>query len=145
MKTYNLLVEELQDNSLQNLLKRVFEMYVTIQHYHWNVEGENFGEYHAFFGDLYEFAYNNVDRIAEQIRVNKEKVKLDETRVMVNESMTAKEMMYSSVELMNSVKTLASVANESAKKTNNVGLSSYLEDFIDRISKNIWMAESYTK
>ena len=50
------------------VMANTFVMYFKAQSYHWNVEGKNFGEYHGFFGDLYEELHGVIDIVAEEIR-----------------------------------------------------------------------------
>lgn len=45
-----------------------FFMYHKAHSYHWNVEGINFPQLHAFFGDLYTELFGAIDTFAEQIR-----------------------------------------------------------------------------
>jgi DNA-binding ferritin-like protein len=133
------LTEETNYVSLEPVLSDTFNLYISTQHYHWNVEGENFGEYHNFFGDIYEFAYGNLDKVAEQIRVQGKKVKLSQTEI--TDASNSKEMMYNTIELLNRVTLSAETASMSA----DTGLRNYLEDYVDQLSKLRWMAESYTK
>lgn len=39
------------------------------QGYHWNVEGEDFQQYHEFFGDIYEDFEGSTDTYAEWLRM----------------------------------------------------------------------------
>jgi starvation-inducible DNA-binding protein len=57
----------LSDN-LKVLLASVNSLSIKVQYFHWNVEGDNFPQYHDFFGNLYEEVYSSVDKIAEYIR-----------------------------------------------------------------------------
>lgn len=54
--------------SLNVLLANVFVMYFKAHSFHWNVEGEDFTQYHQFFGEIYDDVYDSVDPIAENIR-----------------------------------------------------------------------------
>ena len=44
------------------VLANTFCMYLLAQKYHWNVEGPNFSQYHALFGDLYEQLFEEIDK-----------------------------------------------------------------------------------
>lgn len=59
-------------NSLKTLLADVVTMSFAAQGYHWNVEGQDFSQYHSLFGTIYEDVYGSIDPIAENLR------KLDE-------------------------------------------------------------------
>jgi len=45
-----------------------FSFYLKAQYFHWNVEGENFQQYHELFGKIYEEVYGSIDDFAENIR-----------------------------------------------------------------------------
>jgi len=49
-------------------LASCFSVYLKAHNFHWNVEGINFNEMHAFLSDIYTDYYEAVDDIAEQIR-----------------------------------------------------------------------------
>ena len=45
-----------------------FAFYLKAHYFHWNVEGENFQQYHELFGTIYEEVYGSIDDFAENIR-----------------------------------------------------------------------------
>lgn len=53
---------------MKRLLASSFSLYLKAHNYHWNVTGPNFGQYHDFFGDLYEEIHGSIDQTAEEIR-----------------------------------------------------------------------------
>ena len=53
---------------MKKLLATSFSFYLKAHNYHWNVTGPNFGQYHDFFGDLYEEVHASLDLTAEEIR-----------------------------------------------------------------------------
>lgn len=59
-------------NKLQESLKIAFasefSFYLKAHYFHWNVEGENFQQYHKLFGKIYEEVYGSIDDFAENIR-----------------------------------------------------------------------------
>ena len=55
-------------NELQSLLSDVVTFYLKTHGCHWNVEGADFSEYHAFFAEIYEDTYSSIDPIAENLR-----------------------------------------------------------------------------
>lgn len=57
---------------LKTYLASTFAYYLKAHMFHWNVEGPDFGELHAFFSDIYEDAFGAVDPIAEYIRTTEE-------------------------------------------------------------------------
>lgn len=52
---------------LAGVLSDVVTAKYILQGYHWNVLGPNFGEFHEFFGTLYEDVGSSVDPLAEEI------------------------------------------------------------------------------
>jgi starvation-inducible DNA-binding protein len=68
-------MEEETEYTLEQLVQQMkaylassFTTYLKAHSYHWNVEGINFHEMHAFFGEVYEQYFDSLDDIAEQIR-----------------------------------------------------------------------------
>jgi starvation-inducible DNA-binding protein len=59
---------------LYEVLVNSYALYLKLQNYHWNVEGENFGVLHEMFGNQYEELSEAIDEIAERIRALGEKV-----------------------------------------------------------------------
>lgn len=59
-------------NELHKLAKIAFcsefNFYLKSHAFHWNVEGEDFVQYHDLFGKIYEEVYNSIDDFAEKIR-----------------------------------------------------------------------------
>lgn len=56
-------------DTLKTLLATAYVFSIKTQNFHWNVEGPDFPQYHAFLGDLYSEVYDNtIDKLAEIIR-----------------------------------------------------------------------------
>lgn len=58
----------LADN-LKVLLASTQAFAIKSQNFHWNVEGSDFPQYHAFFDTLYGDVSGTIDQIAEYIRI----------------------------------------------------------------------------
>jgi starvation-inducible DNA-binding protein len=56
------------NNELKELLADVVAFSFKAQGYHWNVEGDDFPQFHSFFGAIYEDVEDSIDPIAENIR-----------------------------------------------------------------------------
>lgn len=54
--------------TMEKVLANTFVMYVHAHIAHWNVEGPDFHDKHAFLGSLYDELWSAVDGIAEHIR-----------------------------------------------------------------------------
>ena len=55
-------------NQLKTILGTNFALYLKAHGYHWNVEGPNFPQYHAFLDTFYNAVFVQLDPIAEHIR-----------------------------------------------------------------------------
>jgi starvation-inducible DNA-binding protein len=54
--------------ALRKTLATNFALYLKTHMFHWNVEGPNFPEYHAFWSGVYEDLYDQTDTLAEYLR-----------------------------------------------------------------------------
>jgi len=54
--------------SIAECLGNTVVMYFKAHGHHWNVEGQDFREFHDFFADIYEDVYGSIDDMAEEIR-----------------------------------------------------------------------------
>ena len=55
-------------NQLKTILGTNFALYLKAHGYHWNVEGSNFPQYHAFLDTFYNALFVQLDPIAEHLR-----------------------------------------------------------------------------
>lgn len=138
--------------SLKTLMADVVTFYFMAHGYHWNVEGQDFSQYHSLFGDIYEDVYTSVDAIAENIR------KLDDyapfslqkyidlrTIEFKDVDPTPKAMATS---LMKANKTLLDRLNESFKSATDAdqqGIADFLAGRIDMHMKWDWQLKASTK
>ena len=133
--------------SLRVALANTFLMYFKVHQFHWNVEGVEFPQYHAFFGEMYDDVYGAVDPLAENIR------KLDAYAPRTLEEMwnhktvtEASEDMVELKDVLTDIKktnqeVIASLtkAFSLAQKNNKQGLCNFLADRIDTHEKHDWM------
>jgi starvation-inducible DNA-binding protein len=138
--------------SLKTLMSDVVTFYFMAQGYHWNVEGQDFSQYHSLFGDIYEDVYPSIDGIAENIR------KLDDyapfslqkyldlrTIEFKDVDPTPKAMSNS---LMKANKVLLERLNEcfkEADKADQQGIADFISGRIDMHMKWEWQLRSSTK
>ena len=54
--------------AVQSVLNEMIVLGFAAQRAHWNVTGEDFEQYHALFGAIYEDIFDSVDAVAEEIR-----------------------------------------------------------------------------
>lgn len=131
---------------LNNLLATTFAFYLKAHFFHWNVKGQDFFQYHDFFGELYEDAFGAVDKTAEEIRAldgiaygslsqyQSLSTITDQTTVPALQEMVS--ILYRDNEAV-----LASLmdAHRTAEANNQRGLVNFLEDRIDHHKKHGWM------
>lgn len=138
--------------SLKTLMSDVVTFYFMAHGYHWNVEGQDFSQYHSLFGDIYEDVYTSIDAIAENIR------KLDDyapfslqkyldlrTIEFKDVSPTPKAMANS---LMKENAVLLERLNESFKEATDAdqqGIADFLAGRIDMHMKWEWQLRASTK
>lgn len=134
------------------VLASTFAMYLKAHNFHWNVEGPNFSEYHALFGNIYEDVHGSVDEVAERIRtldqyapgsmsrfaqlsVVDDQINIPSARGMVQEL------------LSDNVKVIAELtkAFNLATKAGKEGLADYFAGRIDVHEKHGWMLRATLK
>ena len=145
-------MEQLQ-LSLNQVLANTFLMYFKAHSYHWNIEGRNFAQDHAFFGDLYGTLHSNVDTIAEQIRAigiyapkslmelyNSKTIMEDDTKPVSFEAMIMN-LLSANSQVISSLNTLFT----DATAANNQGLADFAAGLLDSHAKHGWMLKSFLK
>jgi starvation-inducible DNA-binding protein len=141
----------LSDN-LKVLLASVNSLSIKAQNFHWNVEGDNFPQYHEFFGNFYEEVYSSVDRIAEYIRtldsyapgslsryaeltIIEDQTKIPRPHLMFAELLSDNEKM---IDLLNA-------CFSSAEEENKQGIANFIAERLDAQAKHGWMLRSILK
>lgn len=139
--------------TLRIALGNTFTMYFKSHSYHWNVEGMLFGEFHDFFGDIYEDVYGAVDSLAEEIR------KLDQYAPIslmemynyktfsedVSKPDSAHEMLFNLLQANGETLNSLSKLFDEATKQKQQGLANFAADRMDRHKKFEWQIKSYLK
>ena len=141
----------LSDN-LKVLLASTNSLSIKAQNFHWNVEGDNFPQYHEFFGNFYEEVYSSVDRIAEYIRtldsyapgslsryaeltIIEDQVKIPRPNLMFAELLSDNGKM---IDLLNG-------CFVSAEEENKQGIANFIAERLDAHEKHSWMLRSILK
>ena len=141
----------LADN-LKVLLASVNSLSIKVQYFHWNVEGDNFPQYHDFFGNLYQEVYTSVDKIAEYIRtldtftpgslsryaeltIIEDQLKVPRPNLMFAELLSDNGKM---IDLLN-------VCFRSAEEENKQGIANFIAERLDAHEKHSWMLRSILK
>jgi starvation-inducible DNA-binding protein len=141
--------------AMQQVLADMFAMYFKAHAFHWNVEGQNFDQYHKFLGELYEEIWEALDEAAEQIRT------LDHYPISDLGEMAAQSQirphstelnpfpaqamfMQLAVDNQRVIDSLT-VAAEQAEAINNRGLTNFVDDRIQVHQKHGWMLRAIAK
>ena len=141
----------LSDN-LKVLLASTQSFAIKSQNFHWNVEGSNFPQYHAFFDTLYNDVSETIDPIAEYIRILghytpgsltryaqlsiiQDQTKIPRAELMFVESLQDCEKMLQLVTAM-----FDEAANE-----NQHGIENYMAELQDLYAKKAWFIRSILK
>lgn len=136
-------------DKLNSLLSNHFILFMKIWNFHWNLVSKRFGPLHKFFNDLYDKFFNDIDGIAERIRMiggkpigslrgYLEKTKLEEFEGEETPKDTKMiEMILSDYE------TIIKEIREILQGDVDNGTSKYLEDLIEAHEKDAWMLRSY--
>jgi starvation-inducible DNA-binding protein len=135
---------------LQILLADVSVFYHTVHEFHWNVEGEDFYEFHKLFNKIVDDTYESIDPIAENIRKlgSKTKYKMSELLTITNikepkdisntTKALTKELFALNSSVIETLKKTFTVAN----KENEQGVANFIAERIDMHQKWSWFLKS---
>ncbi len=144
-------MDDLVDN-LKIVLSDTFAFYLKAHNFHWNIEGKDFYQYHAFLDGLYNELWSATDAIAEHIRALDAYApgsftRFKELSTIEDELNIPPAMTMISKLTSDNNKVIASLtkAYEYADKSNKLGVSNFLQDRIDIHEKHGWQLRSFTK
>jgi len=142
--------------TLQEIMKKVladtFALYLKAHNYHWNVEGQNFPQYHKFFGNLYEELHGAVDPIAEEIRAldayapgsftrYMELTEIEDDTTVPTDIEMARRLMVDNERVIATL----NVAFKLADAMDKQGLADFIAGRLDVHNKHAWMLRSIIK
>ena len=143
----NKLVEQ-----LRKVLTSNFALYLKTHMFHWNVEGPNFNDYHAFFATVYEDLFDQSDVLAEFIRQLGEKapgslsVYAQQSLIKDEEGFpSATEMFEKLLADTQTMLTLYQQLYDAAEEVNEHQISNYAADRLAAHKKTAWMVRSILK
>ena len=137
---------------LKVILGTNFALYLKSHNFHWNIEGPNFNDYHAFLAALYTSVWGNTDLIAEKIRMLGSYAPGSMERFLelsdIEEATTVPDAM-------TMLRTLSSDNDRfifhvragiaAADQANEPAISNFLQEILDQHQKHAWMLKSLTK
>ena len=141
----------LSDN-LKVLLASTQSFAIKSQNFHWNIEGSNFPQYHAFYDTLYNDVNDTIDRIAEYIRTLDHytpgslqryaqlSVIQDQTKIPRAELMFQESLQDCQVMIQLSVAIFAEATND-----NQQGIANFMAELQDLYGKKAWFIRSILK
>lgn len=139
-------------NEMKKLLASSFSLYLKAHNYHWNVTGPNFGQYHDFFGDLYEEVHGSIDDTAEEIRklgafAPGSYARFSELSVVDDElNIPNSEVMFQRLAADNDkVIQVLYAARTMADELNAAGTLDYVEARIGVHEKHAWMLKAFSQ
>jgi len=138
--------------AMRKVLANSFVFYTKALNFHWNVEGDDFPQYHEFFGKLYSEVYGSIDSTAEEIRALGEYAPGSLKRFIelsdLQEDVAVPSLDDMLVALYRDNSILINSLNQAfveAEKQNEQGLMDYLAGRIDSHKKHAWMLRSCIK
>jgi starvation-inducible DNA-binding protein len=139
-------------NEMKKLLASSFSLYLKAHNYHWNVTGENFGQYHDFFGDFYEEVHGSIDTTAEEIRklgafAPGSYTRYSELSVVEDElNIPSAKLMFQRLAVDNDkVIQVLYAARTMADELNAAGTLDYIESRIGIHEKHAWMLKAFNQ
>lgn len=137
---------------LRGLLSDVVTLYFRAQGYHWNVEGEDFSQYHALFAEIYSDIYDSIDPLAENIRKLGAYApftlagfiaarSLDDSRVSTDPKSMAQDLLEANEALLKVLNAVFATANSD----NQQGIANFIAERIDMHQKWSWQLRSSVK
>lgn len=135
---------------LNELLANYSVHYQKLRNYHWNVKGSDFFDLHDQFEQQYNEARENIDAIAERIRVFSktplstmkdylEISEIKETGTDLKSDIMVREVLSDYRILLNSMGTVVEVAIDQGDS----GTEEMIKKFINGIEKHHWMLSAF--
>ena len=137
---------------LKTILGTNFALYLKAHGYHWNVEGSNFPQYHAFLDTYYNSVFGQLDPIAEHIRALNSYAPGSIARMLeladIQESTSISDGLAMMRDLASDndrfiIHLRAGIV--AAENANEPAVGNFLQDILDVHQKHGWMLRSITK
>lgn len=139
-------------DALKTTLADTVTMYFVAHGYHWNVEGEDFSQYHGLFADIYEDVYSAIDPLAEDIRKLGEYAPFTLSKFIDLRTVESKEVKPEPKAMAKALLTIndgliesIAKAQEEATKASEQGIMNFLAERDDMHKKWRWMLTASTK
>ena len=139
-------------DSLKTLLASTQSFAIKTQNFHWNIEGSNFPQYHAFYDTLYGDVNATIDTIAEYIRILGHYTpgslqRYGELTIIQDQTKIPRaELMF--VESLQDTETMIQLVTEifdQATQDRQQGIANYMAELQDLYGKKAWFIRSILK
>jgi starvation-inducible DNA-binding protein len=138
---------------LKVILGTNFALYLKSHNFHWNIEGQNFPQYHDFLDGFYTEVFAQTDRIAEHIRMLDSYAPGSMQRFLeLADIEEAVDMIPSALAMMAQIKSdndrfivhlRAGIV--AADQAGEPAVSNFLQDLLGAHQKKAWMLRSIIK
>jgi len=136
---------------LNKILAGEFVLLMQTLHYHWNLVGPEFHDYHLLFDDHYKAIFSQIDDIAERVRavgghalgsmsmmlkhspIQEDNESVPSPKTMVINLLTQHEAL---------IQEMRSAINTTAENNRDMGTSNFLTDLMEKHEKIAWMLRS---
>ena len=139
-------------SALHKVFADAFVFYFKSHSFHWNVIGKDFPQYHDFFGKVYEGVFDNIDRLAEEIRALNAPAPMNLASLVADASISENKDALDGIAMVRALasdndKILAGLlaCQKMAEAADEVGLANFLQDLFDGHKKFGWMFNSILK
>lgn len=139
-------------SALHKVFADAFVFYFKAHSFHWNVVGKDFPQYHDFFGKVYEGVFDNIDRLAEEIRALNAPAPMNLASLVSDASISENKDALDGIAMVRALasdndKILAGLlaCQKMAEAADEVGLANFLQDLFDGHKKFGWMFSSILK
>ncbi|MCK0160933.1 Dps family protein [Allomuricauda sp. F6463D] len=138
--------------SLNTLLANYQVFYNKLRNFHWNIEGPDFFELHEEFENEYNTVKENIDIVAERIRVFGVKSNFTFKKTLELSEIKEQEKNISALEMVREVLTDYEILHDSmlnavnaSLETGDVVTENMLTEFMTELEKRHWMFTSFLK
>jgi starvation-inducible DNA-binding protein len=139
-------------DEMKVVLASNFALYLKAANFHWNVEGADFPQYHAFLDSYYNDIYSTIDQLAEYIRALNAYTpasfsRFTELSIITDQTeQLAVGPMFLQLQADNSaVLELLMNTFKTTQTENQQGIANFLAERIDAMQKHAWMIRSILK
>ena len=147
-------VSKVSANLLNRLLANTAVLLQQTLHYHWNIVGPEFNDYHKMLDDQYNELFKDLDLIAERVRAvqaealgtMQDMIKHADLKEDGGPTPTSKQMMINILhQYERHIKAMSDGIILLEKETSDFGSKKMLEDLIEKYEKTAWMLRSLTR